>query len=83
MTDTPFEDRGRDPVAGEPVEQLAELREDPSPEFIGQILDGINARQTTTQVLEIQWWGITHLLGEIADTLFRALGLREDSDGDR
>jgi hypothetical protein len=81
MSDIPFENT-TDPVAGEPVAELAQLREEPSPEFLGHVLDGINARQTSTQALEMHWWGITQLIGEIADTLFRALGLREDSPGD-
>lgn len=68
---------------GEPIARLAALREDPSPRFLAQVLDGINQRQTTTRAVEMSWWGVTGLLMELVDTLFRALGIRETTDGDR
>lgn len=69
--------------AGQPIEQLASLREDPSARFLAQVLDGINQRQTTSRAVEMTWWGFTGLLMELVDTLFRALGIRETTDGDR
>jgi hypothetical protein len=67
---------------GTPIAELASLREEPSPRFLAQVLDGINTRQTASRALEMSWWGLTGLLMELVDTLFRALGLRETSDGD-
>ena len=67
---------------GEPVAQLAALREDPSPRLLAHVLEGINQRQTTARAIEMSWWGFTALVMELVDTMFRALGLRESSDGD-
>ena len=67
---------------GEPIEQLAALREPASDRFLSHVLDGINQRQTTSRALEMSWWGLTGLLMELVDTLFRALGIREATHGD-
>ena len=76
MTDIPMTAPPDD--AGEPVRELADLREQPSPQFVEQVLGVIDARQTATQAVEMSWWGVTGLLMEFLDQLFRTLGLRED-----
>ena len=81
MTDFPIDDAFA-PDTGEPVRELEKLREEPSDRFLLNVLDGINARQTSTQALEMSWWGMTGLLTEFIDTLFRTLGLREDRPED-
>ncbi len=70
------------PPEGEPVAQLAALREDPSPRLLAHVLEGINQRQTTARAIEMSWWGFTALVMELVDTMCRALGMRESSDGD-
>jgi len=81
MTDTRFEGAAAPDDAGEPVRELAELRQEPSDRFLGQVLDGINSRQTTARALEMSWWGITGLVLELVDALFQAVGGRDDRHG--
>lgn len=76
MTDVPFD--GTPDEAGEPVRELAELREEPSDHFLGHVMDGINARQTSARAVEMSWWGVTHLLLELIDSLFQAIGVRDE-----
>lgn len=81
MSDVPFDTPGiADPPDDERLPQLARAGETPSERFLDNVLDGINARQTSTQALEMSWWGLTGLVFEMIDTLFRAVGLREDDD---
>jgi hypothetical protein len=42
------------------------------------VLDGVDRRQTTSQALEIAWWGWTSLVLEFVQGLFQVLGVRED-----
>ena len=76
MTDIPRE--GPPDEAGEPVRELAELREEPGPRFLGGVLDGINTRQTGARAVELAWWGVSGLIMELLDTLFHAIGVRDD-----
>jgi hypothetical protein len=78
MTDVPFPGPAEPDDAGEPVRELAELRQEPSARFMGNVMDGINARQTTTRVIEMSWWGVTHLILELIESLFRTIGVRDD-----
>lgn len=77
MTDSPIDSTPDE--AGVPVRELADLREQPSARFVEHVLGVIDARQTTTQAVEMSWWGVTGLLMEFVDQLFRAMGLREDA----
>ncbi len=82
MTDVPIDSHARDD-AGEPVRELAELREAPSERFLGQVMDGINARQTSARALELSWWGVTNLILELIDSLFQAIGVRDERRDDK
>ena len=78
MSDVPVSGPAAADAAGEPVRELAELRQEPSDRFLGSVLDGINARQTTTRAIEMSWWGVTHRFLELVDSLFQAIGIRAD-----
>jgi hypothetical protein len=84
MSDIPFEPgaSGATDDAGEPVRELAELREEPSGRFVHQVMDVIHARQSTTHLIEMHWWGLTGLAHELFDTLCRAIGVREEGPRD-
>jgi len=82
MTDVPIDPAARDD-AGEPVRELAELREEPSDRFLHQVMDGINARQTSARALELSWWGVTHLILELIDSLFQAIGVKDERRDDK
>lgn len=72
------EDDGID--VGQPIEELAKLREDPSDRFPGHVLDGINRRMLTAQAMETSWVGITRVLMEYIQMLMSALGVRDTDD---
>ncbi len=74
------DDGARDAEAGEPVAELADLAEAPSDRFLSNVLDGIQRRQATAQALEFSWWGLTGFVAELLQSLFRALGVK-DEDG--
>ena len=64
--------------AGEPVRELAELREEPSSRFLAQVMDGVNARQTGARAVEMTWWGVSQLFVELLGSLFQVIGVREE-----
>ena len=65
---------------GEPIGELADLRDEPSPTFRSAVLDGVNRRTLAAQSLQVSWWGLTNLLLEYLQLLLRALGVKEDTD---
>jgi len=65
---------------GQPIEELAQLREEPSDQFPVHVLDGINRRMLTAQTMETSWVGITRVLMEYIQMLMSALGVRESDD---
>lgn len=80
MTDFPIDDAvlGDGPDPGRPIEALANLREEPSPRLLANVLDVINTRQTSSQAMEIGWWGMTTFVLEMILNVFRALGTNDD-----
>jgi hypothetical protein len=76
MTDVPIDAGGPPDDAGEPVRVLAELREEPSERFLGNVLDVINTRQTGSNAVELLGWGATRLVLELFESLLGAIGLR-------
>lgn len=78
MSDIPSSPPPADDGAGEPVLELAELREEPSEVFLARVMDGVNARQTSARAIEMSWWGVTQLFTELTGALFAALGVRDD-----
>ncbi len=76
MTDDTLGPIGATNEADERIRELAELREEPSARFVGQVMDGINARQTSAQAIEMTWWGATKLVFELIESFLDAVGLR-------
>lgn len=72
MSDVPS---GGPDEADEPVRELAALRETPSEQFMGRVLDGIHTRQAGASVVELGWWGATRLFLELLESLAHAVGV--------
>jgi hypothetical protein len=65
---------------GEPITELADLKESPSEEFASRVLDGVNRRMLAADTVESSWWGITKLFLEYFQMLLRSLGIRDTED---
>jgi hypothetical protein len=76
MSDVPAGAGGTPDEAGAPVRVLGELHEQPSEEFLGKVLDVINARQTSGQAVEMFGWGATKLVLELFESFLGAVGIR-------
>ncbi|MFN8586886.1 MAG: hypothetical protein U0704_03715 [Candidatus Eisenbacteria bacterium] len=63
---------------GEPVRELAELREEPSARFLAGVMDGVNARQTSARAVEMSFWGISEFFLEMLGSFFQLLGVRDE-----
>ena len=76
MTDVPIDAGASPDEAGRPVRVLGDLQEETSPQFVGKVLDVINARQTSSQAVEMFGWGATKLVFELIESFLGAIGLR-------
>jgi hypothetical protein len=65
---------------GEPIPELADLREEPSARFVTGVLGAVHRRQMGTRLLEVAWWGVTGLLSEFLEMVFRALRAKDDTE---
>jgi len=81
MTDVPFEGGAGPDEAGEPVRELAALREEPSEQFMGRVMDGIHLRQTGANAVELGWWGVTRLCIELLESFLHAVGVHGEPRG--
>lgn len=64
--------------AGEPVRELAELREAPSGRFLAGVMDGVNARQTSARAVEMSFWGVSEFFLEMLGSFFQLIGVRDE-----
>ena len=76
MSDVPGNAGDAPDDAGRPVRVLGGLEEEPSAQFVGKVLDVINARQTSSQAVEMFGWGATKLVFELIESFLGAIGLR-------
>lgn len=58
---------------GEPIRQLAGLRESPQPGFKGRVRSSIERRRLTSDLTELSWQGLQLLLLEYIELPFRLL----------
>ena len=65
---------------GPPIPELAELSDSPSPRFVQDVLDGVNRRQASSQMVEVVWWGWTSLVLEMMQGLFKALRIHDETE---
>lgn len=79
----PHEDspEGTDVDPGEPIAELADLRESPPPAFIRRVVDGVDRRLLGGAAMDLPWFGLSEVILEYLTILFGFLG-KGDQGGD-
>lgn len=82
MTDRDPEDPQREEDLDEPIRSLAELREQPGPDFLERIRSRIDRRETASHLVTLSWLGLATVLVEFAWLAGSAFGSKDTSNGD-
>jgi hypothetical protein len=78
MADDATED---DEDLGEPIAELSELREDPSPGFITRILGALRRRNLGSQLATFGWTGLGAVFVEFVKIIFSVFETDTDTRG--
>ncbi|NNE10076.1 MAG: hypothetical protein HKN20_16055 [Gemmatimonadetes bacterium] len=74
MNDTPNDRNAPDDIdAGEPIQELRDLEEEPRGDLLGRVVRGIERRVFAADAIDFSWFGLGEFLRELWNTLAGSL----------
>ncbi len=74
MNDTPDDSNSPDDIdAGEPIQELLDLEEEPQGDLLGRVVRGIERRVFAADAIDFTWSGLGEFLRELWNTVAGSL----------